>query len=239
MVTPTTPAPQHCRWHTFPSLAALEQAAVQAILNAARAAIVNRGAFRIVLAGGTTPRRVYELLRQTNVKETGADWCAWHVYFGDERCLPPEHPERNSRMAQQSWLNLVTIPPQQIHAIPAELGAQAAAEHYARELADVGTFDLVLLGLGEDGHTASLFPDHEWGTAAVAVLAVQDAPKPPPERVSLSAWRLSSTRAALFLVSGSSKQQAINAWHAGRRIPAAAITPPNGVDVYMDVGPGI
>jgi len=229
MVTPTAAAPQHCRWHTFASVSGLEQAAAQAILDAARRAIADRGAFHVVLAGGGTPRNVYKLLREEN-----ATWTAWHIYFSDERCLPPEHAERNSVMAQQAWLNHVAIPRHQIHIIPAELGAQTAADRYTRDLADVDEFDLVLLGLGEDGHTASLFPGLGWTGATAAALPVHDAPKPPPDRVSLSAQRLSSAREAVFLVSGQSKRRAVNSWRSGMPIPAAAITPKNGVDVYLD-----
>lgn len=223
--------PQPCRWHAYHSAAELEQAALRAILDAAQQAIRARGAFHIVLAGGTTPRRVYELLRDAD-----ADGAAWHVYFGDERCLPAEHPERNSRMAAQAWLDHVAIPAGQVHLIPAEKGAEAAADAYARAIAEVGPFDLVLLGLGEDGHTASLFPGHDWGRApdAPAAMAVFDAPKPPPQRVSLSAWRLGAARQVLFLVTGAAKRQAIRAWRNGESIPAAAIAPANGVEVYLE-----
>ena len=196
-----------------PTTSSLEYAAAQAIFNASQQAIGQRGAFHIVLAGGTTPRRVYELL-----KTQDANWKAWHVYFGDERCLPADHAERNSRMAAQAWLDHVNIPARQIHIIPAEQGAEAAASAYAKTLSKVDTFDLVILGLGEDGHTASLFPHHEWGTLpdAPATLAVHDAPKPPPERVSLSARRLSQTRQLLFLVSGATKRQAVIDWRNGK-----------------------
>lgn len=223
--------PQPCRWHAYGSIPELEKAAARAILDAARQAIRARGAFRIVLAGGTTPRRVYELLR-----DAGADWAAWHIYFGDERCLPTDHPERNSHMAARAWLDHVAIPVGQIRLIPAEIGAEAAADAYARDIAEVELFDLVLLGLGEDGHTASLFPGHEWGSAAdaPAAIAVSDAPKPPPQRVSLGARRLSAARQVLFLVTGATKQEAIRAWRNGVNIPAAAIAPANGVDVYLE-----
>lgn len=201
------------------------------IMNSARQSIQQRGAFHIVLAGGTTPRRIYELLRETEV-----DWAAWHVYFGDERCLPPDHAERNSHMAALAWLDHVAIPPGQIHPIPAENGAEAAAGAYARTVEGIGLFDLVLLGLGEDGHTASLFPGHEWGAAqgAPAAIAVHDAPKPPPQRVSLSAYRLGAARQVMYLVTGAAKRQAIGGWRNGANIPAAAIAPANGVDVYLE-----
>lgn len=222
---------QSCRWHEFPDAAALEQAATDRIRQAARQAIARSGAFHLVLAGGNTPQRIYRTLAQCP-----EDWPRWHLWFGDERCLPPEHPERNSRMAATAWLDQVAIPPAQVHIIPAEAGADAAATAYAQTLAGRGDFDLVLLGLGEDGHTASLFPGHDWGMAAAApdVLPVFAAPKPPPERVSLSARRLAASRAVLFLVSGAGKRQAVAAWRAGRPLPAAAILPAGGVDILLD-----
>ena len=222
---------QQCRWHVYRTTSSLEYAAAQAVFNASHQAISQLGTFKLVLAGGTTPRRVYELLR---AKVT--DWSKWHIYFGDERCLPAEHPERNSRMAAAAWLQHIPIPINHIHIIPAELGAEAAANAYAKTLSEVDEFDLVILGLGEDGHSASLFPQHDWGTApdAAATLAVHDAPKPPPERVSLSARRLSQTRQLLFLVSGATKRQAVTDWRNGKDIPAAAITPAGGVDVYLE-----
>jgi 6-phosphogluconolactonase len=139
-------------------------------------------------------------------------------------------------MAEQAWLDHVSIPPSQIHTIPAESGAAAAANTYAQSLAGLGNFDLVLLGLGEDGHTASLFPGHKWGTEADApdVLPVFNAPKPPAERVSLSARRLAATGQTIFLVSGTGKQSAVAAWRAGTAIPAAAIAPAAGVDILLD-----
>lgn len=222
---------QQCRWHAFPNTSSLEYAAALAIFNASKQAITQRGVFHLVLAGGTTPRRVYESLRTM-----AADWRAWHIYFGDERCLPADHAERNSCMAAQALLDHVSIPPGQIHVIPAEQGADAAANTYAQTLGKVEQFDLVILGLGEDGHTASLFPNMAWGTSAdaPATLAVHDAPKPPAQRVSLTARRLSLARQLIFLVSGTSKRQAIWDWRNGKEIPAAAITPASGVDVYLE-----
>jgi 6-phosphogluconolactonase len=225
-----TQARQFCRWHYRPDSNALEKTVAAEILRAATQALRKRGAFHVVLAGGTTPRRIYEALRASRQQ-----WASWHVWFGDERCLPPDDAGRNSRMAMDAWLALVSIPPAQIHPIAAELGAEAAAADYARQLEVVDQFDLVLLGLGEDGHTASLFPGHDWGVAddAPAVLAVADAPKPPPQRVSLSARRLAAAREVIFVVSGAGKQPALDAWQAGAAIPAAAIAPAGGVDIYV------
>ncbi len=184
-----------------------------------------------MLAGGETPRGVYGRLRTAT-----ATWSDWHIHFGDERCLPREDAGRNSRMAGLAWLDHVPIPAAQVHAIPAELGAErAAAIATAADLRGVGDFDLVLLGLGEDGHTASLFPGHDWGDAPGApdALAVLDAPKPPPERVSLSAARLSRAREVLFLVAGEAKRAALARWRAGEPISARAIRPAAGVDVWV------
>lgn len=234
MTHQTMQAPtQICRWHAFPATGELDRAAAREILRCARQAIARSGKFSIVLAGGSTPRQVYRLLRSS-----GADWPRWHVYFGDERCLPPHHPERNSRMAAESWLDHVTIPPGQVHPIPAELGAERAAAAYAKTLETAGEFDLVLLGLGEDGHTASLFPGREWGTGhgAPSAMAVFDAPKPPAQRVSLSAARLSRAHEVMFLVSGAGKRQAVADWRAGEAIPAGAVAPRGGVDVFLDEG---
>lgn len=219
------------RWIGVADAAALRQAAYGRILDAASRAIEQRGAFLIVLAGGATPREVYRMLRRADT-----NWSRWQVYFGDERCLPAMDAERNSRMAAEVWLDQVSIPQHQVHAIPAERGATAGAQAYGETLCGVGEFDLVLLGLGEDGHTASLFPGRDWGGAADApdVLAVFDAPKPPRQRVSLSAVRLSRTREVLFMVGGEAKHGAVMRWRAGKPLPASAIRPAGGVDVLLE-----
>jgi 6-phosphogluconolactonase len=222
---------RRCRWRALCDRPALDRAAAVAILAAADRAIRARGQFHLVLAGGDTPRGAYRRLREAN-----ADWSGWNIYFGDERCLPMDDPMRNSRMAGEAWLDHVFIPALQSHPIPGELGAVQAAQAYAETLRAVGEFDLVLLGLGDDGHTASLFPGHEWGTASGSpdALAVFDAPKPPPQRVTLSAARLSRARQVMFLVSGEVKHRAIFDWRAGKNIPARAITPVAGVDVLVE-----
>lgn len=222
---------QAVHWHEFPDDTSLLANALARVMAAARDALAQHGAFDIVLAGGNTPRKLYRALRNAET-----DWTRWHVWFGDERCAPPDDPERNSRMARDEWLAHVAIPAANVHAIPAEAGARDAAVLYARELRGVDAFDLVLLGLGEDGHTASLFPGHDWGAYADSpdVLAVSNAPKPPPERVSLSAQRLSRARHVLFLVEGAGKRDAIAAWKRGDAIPAVSIAPESGVDVLLD-----
>lgn len=221
------------RWHPMPDAAALEDEAVARIGEAARAALAARPRFRIVLAGGSTPRNVYRKL-----VALPTDWTRWEVYFGDERCVPESDPQRNDRMAYETLLAHVPVVEAQVHRIPAERGASVAARSYERTIAEVDRFDLVLLGLGEDGHTASLFPgfDRAGAVDAPSVLAVFDAPKPPAERVSLSAERLSRARRVLFLVTGESKRDAVRRWRAGEAIPAAAIRAADGVDVLVEAG---
>jgi 6-phosphogluconolactonase len=221
---------QQIHWKRFESTAELRQCARDEILACADQAIRERGKFLIVLAGGTTPRDIYLLLR-----DSMTDWSKWHVYFGDERCLPPDHADRNSRMAEESLLQHAAIPAAQIHPIPAELGPDAAAEAYSLTLKDVGLFDLVLLGMGEDAHTASLFPGLAWETDPVMpAIPVRHAPKPPADRVSLSASRLSAARRVVFLVTGAGKRDAVRLWEEGIAMPVAAIRPESGVEVFLD-----
>lgn len=225
------PATQRIRWHRLPGAEALRREAARRILDAAARAIRDRGRFHVALAGGQTPRAVYRRLRAART-----DWRAWHVYFGDERCLPPTDPRRNSRMAARAWLDHVPVPASNVRVVPAERGARAGAKAYAARLRGLGEFDLVLLGLGEDGHTASLFPGHEWGAGRGApdALAVLDAPKAPRARVTLSASRLSRAREVLFLVEGTSKRAALARWRAGEHIPARAIRSRGVVRVLVE-----
>jgi len=219
------------RWHVCMTAAEVRERAVAWIAAAAREAVAARGAFRLVLAGGETPRGVYEELRAIDT-----DWSAWQVWFSDERCLARDDPHRNSRMAEAALLSHVPIPPERVYVVRGERGAEQAAADYRAAIAGAAEFDLVLLGLGEDGHTASLFPGDDWGEAPDApdVLAVHAAPKPPAERVSLSARRLGMTRGALFLVAGAGKREAVAAWRAGGRLAASSIRPPAGVDVLVE-----
>lgn len=220
------PNKQVTRWHSYYSQRDINQAALQAIIHAADKAIKNHGSFSIVLAGGSTPKSIYALLAKQN-----ADWSHWHVFINDDRCLPVDHDERNSKMVQDVWLNHVDIPKNQFYPIPCELGPIEGAKAYAKTLADVGAFDLVLFGLGEDGHTASLFPGHAVDNSADAV-PVFNSPKPPAERVTMSQNRLNNTHEAIFLVTGKGKQEAVDNWRSGVAIPASLITPSCGVDVY-------
>ncbi len=214
------------RWKSFESIEELRHAVCEAIMQYAAAAISKNGQFSIVLAGGNTPRAIYTLLR-----DMPTDWTKWHIFINDDRCLPVDHEDRNSLMVEQAWLSHVNVPANQIYNIPAELGPIEGAKAYAKTLTNVGTFDLVLFGLGEDGHTASLFPGHTVDNSADAV-PVFNSPKPPSERITMSQNRLNNTNAAMFLVTGSGKQEAVDQWRSGVDIPATLIKPKCGVDVY-------
>jgi 6-phosphogluconolactonase len=225
------PQSEQCGWHGYDDLQALQDAAVGAILDNAALSIRERGRFLLVLSGGDTPREIYKRLR-----EAATDWSLWHIYFSDERCMPPSEEELNARMAGEVWLDHVPIPRAQVHEIPHGPRADIAAKAYAQTLSSVGVFDLTLLGLGKDGHTASLFPHNEWGLepGSPDTLAVFNAPVRVPQRVSLSAARLNRSRRILFLVSGESKQRAVSRWRAGEHIPARAIMGEAGVDVLVE-----
>ncbi|MDD5460075.1 MAG: 6-phosphogluconolactonase [Methylococcales bacterium] len=219
---------QNSQWHILETADQVATAACRQILDSAEQAIARNGKFKLVLAGGSTPEKVYRLLAQAD-----ADWAHWHIYYGDERCLPVDHADRNSLMATQAFLEKVAIPESQIFIIHAELGPEQAAHKYQQIVADAVPFDMVLLGMGEDGHTASLFPGHQHQQDELAH-AVYNSPKPPPERVSISAKALSNTRQLIFLITGANKQEAVKNWRSGMDLPVATILPQNPVDIYID-----
>jgi len=202
-------------WQTCADAGDVARCAAGLVLRAADDAIAARGRFRLVLAGGRTPRSVYQLLLAAEI-----DWQRWELYLGDERCLPPQDGERNSVLAAAL---LARVPVGAAHPIPAELGPAAATQAYASNVAAAAPFDLVMLGVGEDGHTASLFPGHPLDEDAWAV-AVHDAPKPPPARVSLGLRALRATREVLVLAVGRDKAGAIARWRAGADLPIARVT---------------
>lgn len=220
------------RWHVYPDREELVEALAAAIAIRAEQCLTAAGKYSVVLTGGRTPRALYARLAGIDT-----DWTGWHVYFGDERCVPVGDDERNDAMARSTWLANVPIPPAQVHVIPGELGPEAASQAYARILAGVGRFDTTLLGLGEDGHAASLFPGRTEGLGddAPDAIPVRGSPKPPPERVSLSARRLRDADEILFLVAGAAKREAIE--RLGRldpSIPASSVVPSGGADIWVD-----
>ncbi|HWR77101.1 MAG TPA: 6-phosphogluconolactonase [Thiobacillus sp.] len=219
-------------WRVFADADALVAALAEALCAEAEAAIAARGMFHLVLAGGSTPLALYRALADRHAGDAH-----WHVWYGDERCLPADHAERNSVMIEAAWLAASRIPPENRRPIPAELGVVEAAARYAGWLKNVAGFDVALLGMGEDGHTASLFPGHDWGSApdSADVLAVYTAPKPPPERVSLSVARLSRSQRVWFVVTGSGKREALTRWMGGAVLPVSVVQGKQETVVWLDV----
>lgn len=194
------------------------QRAAAIVVEAAAAAMAARGVFHWVLAGGTTPKRCYELLRDAEI-----DWPKVHIWLGDERCLPVGDAERNDHMADVALFNHVPVAPAQIHRIHAELGAEQAASSYAALLRDAPAMDLVLLGIGEDGHTASLFPDNPGLDDPRLAIPVHHSPKPPPDRVSMGYTALNAAHRCIIMVAGKGKADAISRIKQGERLPVARI----------------
>ena len=169
----------------------------------------------LVLAGGTTPQRCYELLAEIEV-----EWGRVSILFGDERCVPPDHPDSNYRMAREALLDRVS--PGTVYRMPAELGPDDGAALYAHVVAAVAPLDLVVLGVGEDGHTASLFPGHPALKAAGLTAGIHDSPKPPPQRVTLTLRALQDARRVLILATGAGKAEAV-AQARRREVPSGMI----------------
>jgi len=216
------------RWHHFPDAAAVAAETVRRVLAAAQRAIDARGSFHLVLAGGSTPERAYRQLAASS-----SDWSRWHIYLGDERCLPPDDSGRNSLMIERAWLARSQVPRGQIHWIPAEKGAGQGAREYQALIEAVLPFDMVLLGMGEDGHTASLFPGQRHDPTRL-VVAVSGAPKPPPERISLNLPALRQSREMLLLITGAGKSDAVHRWRKGESLPVASLECEAGIDVLID-----
>jgi 6-phosphogluconolactonase len=164
-----------------------------------------RAGSSIVLTGGSTPRQAYEI-----ATELEADWSRAELWWGDERCVPPDDERSNYGMAKEALLDRLAIAPAGVHRIRGELGRDAGAEEYEQELDGVSTFDLVLLGLGPDGHVASLFPG--FPTLDVTdrdVVGSEAGHEPFVDRISMTLPRLCATRQLLFLVAGEDKADAV------------------------------
>ena len=193
---------------------ALPEVAARRIAQVIEQAVAQRGRAGVALAGGTTPRAVYRRLAEMS----DLPWENIEIYFGDERAVPPADPQSNYRMARESLLDAVPIPPAQIHRMPAErTDRETAAAEYAALLPP--RLDLIVLGIGEDGHTASLFP----GSAALhertrKVLAVAGA-KPPPGRLTVTPPVIAAAVDKIVLASGPGKTVAVAQALEGRLEP--------------------
>ncbi len=225
----------------FPDLESLSQAAAELIMNRSKESIAANGRFSLVLSGGSTPRRTYELLAGDRCSKS-IEWEKVHVFWGDERCVLQGDPRSNERMAREKFLDRVPIPPEQIHPIRCAPSPQQAAREYESILkAFFGdrspAFDTVLLGLGEDGHTASLFPGSRALKEETRWIMEGNSGKDDFQRVTMTARLINSSALVIFLVVGGNKTKILREVTAKDRVgdplPGRLIRPSNGKLVWL------
>jgi 6-phosphogluconolactonase len=236
------PATNPANIEILPDAAALHAAAVKEVVACAKRAITAHRQFFLALSGGNTPRNVYSLLAEQS--KDSLPWEKIHIFFGDERHVPPDDPESNYRMARESLLSKVPIPEENVHRIAAELPAPQAADRYEQELKSFfhlsggawPRFDLILLGIGEEGHTASLFP----GTTALGeqsrLAAANWVEKLQTWRITLTYPVLNHAAEVLFLVSGQGKAQILRDIFDPSKanlFPAQAVHPLEGKILWL------
>ena len=241
----TKPDPTTRVVRVFENLEALSRAAADMVLAAAREAVAARGRFSLSLSGGSTPRGAYRLLAQAPYRDA-MPWAATHLFWGDERCVPVDHPESTFGMVNALLLSQVNPPPANIHRARGEApNAADAADEYQAELrrffhlaeGEFPRFDLVLLGLGDDGHTASLYP----GAAGLAerrrLVVAHFVAQRSGYRLTFTVPALQAARAQLFLVAGREKVPALRQVlrGAGDRppVPAQLVTPTGGLQTWL------
>lgn len=216
----------------YPDKERLMTAAADLFIIVATEAIAEQGMAQIALTGGSTPRAFYQLLA-TPEYAARVDWAHVAIWFGDERCVPADHPESNFRMAHEALLAHVPIPAEQIHRMPGELPPDEAATRYEADLrtgfnlapGELPRFDLIWLGMGNDGHTASLFP----GTAALEVTdrlcVANHIPQLQTDRLTLTFPVLNAAARVAFLVAGEEKAPMVARVLEDRRAPGEPLLP--------------
>jgi 6-phosphogluconolactonase len=195
----------------FPDIFSLSRAAAELFVEAAQQAVRERGRFLAALSGGGTPSGLYRLLAEAPYRNR-VDWVKTHLFWGDERCVPPDDPGSNYGQARETLLASVPIPAENIQRIKGELDPQAASYDYAQTLksyAEPGRnwprFDLVLLGMGEDGHTASLFPGSPVETSSPTLAVTAQYQGRPANRVTMTPLVLNDAWNIMFMVTGANK----------------------------------
>jgi len=227
----------------YPDTNILSHEAAQYIIRVAQESIVTHGRFTLALSGGNTPKKLYGLLA-SEPYASQIDWNLVEIFWSDERCVPPDSPDSNYHMAQEVLLSKVPIPANQIHRTPAdEADRDAASEAYAQEMCNVfGTngvpkFDLIQLGMGPEGHTASLFPHQASLHEQQRLVMPVSVPKPPPARLTFTPPLLNAAAHILFLVTGTDKEEAVQAVlegdHQPDEYPAQIVQPSQGEVTWM------
>jgi 6-phosphogluconolactonase len=184
------------------------------------AAVVLNGNCHIVFPGGNTQRQIFEQLRYADIP-----WPELHLYPSDERCVPVGDPQRNDRLFDELLLALSPLALKNLHRIPAELGPEEGALRYSWLLDQAPHFDIALLGVGPDGHTASLFPNHPALRDHRPAVPVRNAPKPPPDRVSIGLARLQAARERWVIVTGAEKRDLLCRVRRGEDLPVTRVRP--------------
>ena len=218
-----------------PNLQELSREAAARFQRLADDSIAAAGRFSVALSGGSTPRALYGLLAEPPFREA-IDWPRVHLFWGDERFVPPDHPDSNYRLARETFISRASIPAGNVHRIPTEgRHPEAAATQYEETLhrffavpkGGVPRFDLVLLGLGADGHTASLFPGSPALSESHRLVVATHVPKLAAWRLTLTPPMLRGARHVVFLVSGSEKAHALQEVLEGpydpERLPAQLV----------------
>ncbi len=224
----------------FRDAALAAAAAAQEVARLAAASLRDEGRFSMVLSGGSTPRGLYRLLADEPLRSL-VDWSRVDVFWGDERCVPPDHPESNFRLARQALLSRVPIPGDRIHRVRGEDEPSRAAKAYDAELrrhaGDPPLFSLLLLGLGADGHTASLFPGSPALEDDGRLVAAVRAPSEPSRRITLTPLALRCSAEVLVLTVGRNKAGALartlGADPDADPTPAAAVVPAGSRVLWM------
>lgn len=199
-------------WQVYESLTQASQAAAEFIIREIQNCLLKQGECHIALPGGNTPAACLELVSQATL-----DWDKVYWYLGDERCLPAGDTERNDVMLTQHLFR--KLPVAHVYTMATESGAEQAAEAYRNIIDKLQALDIVFLGMGEDGHTASLFPDNPALLDERSVVAVYDSPKPPAERVSLGLQTLRKASLRMVLTAGDSKKEIIQQIYQGADLP--------------------
>jgi len=187
-------------------------------LNIAKKSIFEKDCFSIVLTGGQSVLNLYKILSKSD-----SNWEKWHIYIGDERCVPMRHKDRNDQVINEIWLDNSTISKNNIHFIQAELGLIEAQKEYEKVLKKIDKFDVVLLSVGEDGHVASLFPNHSYPDNKMVVIE-SNSPKSPKQRLSMSYKQLNKSNYIFKLLIGKSKQQAVHLLQKNTNLPMTKVT---------------
>lgn len=195
-----------------PSKQALADAIAARLVGAIIDAVAERGVAHVSLTGGSMGSALIASLVQTPARDA-IDWSKVVIWWGDERYLPAGDPDRNDTQNDEAGLSSLGLDPANIHRVPGpdtSASAEASAQAYGQELRDAGAFDVMILGVGPDGHVASLFPHHPAArTTGELTVAVHDSPKPPPDRVSLTFEALGRSRRVWFVVAGGDKADAV------------------------------